>query len=72
MKKIYAIMAINLIFTVNCQVIQSHDASTVINIYLSVIAFESVEDFFLIHMYIHFNCRQTGASTDDRVLIQSE
>ena len=23
-------------------------------------------------MYIHFNCRQTGASTDDRVLIQSE
>ena len=23
-------------------------------------------------MYIHFNYRQTGASTDDRVLFQSE
>jgi len=38
-------MTVKLIFTVNCLVIQSHDASTVIKIYLSVIAFESVEDF---------------------------
>ena len=52
MKKIYAIMAVNLIFTVNCQVIQSHDASTVIKIYLSVIAFESVEDFSP-YTYVH-------------------